>query len=197
MKNPILESLIKIAQTDVVEGSSSIQELPNHMQNQCDDDPSDAIDLIDRKYLLAVIWTYIDSYKNGQLNFQTTVKNAWLFLDDYSEFTDDSDAYYNFKNELINLLLSHVVTSKPDKGKTCRTRAGTPPPLFRSRISQLVNQAKKQNPNLKKAPTNEEILQEESLIFEYLAERFRKWGFENTTPNMIKHSYYGTINSDN
>lgn len=117
MKNPILESLIKIAQTDVVEGSSSIQELPNHMQNQCDDDPSDAIDLIDRKYLLAVIWTYIDSYKNGQLNFQTTVKNAWLFLDDYSEFTDDSDAYYNFKNELINLLLSHVVTSKPDKGK--------------------------------------------------------------------------------
>lgn len=197
MKNPILESLMKISEAEAVEGSSSLQELQNHSDNPCDDDTFDAIDQVDRKYLLAVIWIYIDAYKSGQLKFETTIRNAWLFLDDYNEFTDDSEAYYNFKNELTNLLVSHVVTSEPDKNTTFRPDPGTPPLAFKSKIPFLIEQLKKQNPNLKKAPTDEKILKKDSLIFDYLADRFRKWGFEQTTPNMIKNSYYDKNNSHN
>lgn len=156
----------------------------------------DLIEPEDQTFITSICGSYIDSYESGELTFDKTVKLAWTFLDDYEPFTEDSNAFYTYKSEILYELLEHLVTLKPAKAVTKRTRVGTPPPKLRRRIAWIVDELCKRNKGLRKLPVDTDITDSFSSnsinrnAFEAVAERFQKWGFPNTTAKMVYDIYY-------
>ena len=192
MKNPILEEVLKQAKAMPEHSSDNqievIDERYKRLLELCSDD---RIDPLDEAFIRIIINSYMNSYSEGDLTFETTIKNAWFLLDDYEERTMDSEAFDDFKNGQLSLLVSHVVTETPImKRVPSRPRVGELPPEIRACIPHLVDNLRTTQPSLKKVAIDEPGYPEDRNMFEYIAGRLQKWGFVNTTASSIKSIYY-------
>jgi len=192
MKKGLLDYLSdSIDSVDIV----SIDEKPT-LDDTALNDGSDELDQEDYIFITAICSSYIESYETGDLTFEKSVRLTWTFLDDYEGISGYSDALYTFKAEVLYETLEHLVTLKPDKGKTKRTLIGTPPPKLRSRVPEVVDGLMQRDENLRKLPVDtietDTVVDEftHSNVFIVAAEKFQNWGFPNTTPKMIYDSYY-------
>jgi hypothetical protein len=146
----------------------------------------------DSKYINDVLRAYWAGYATGELTYETTVRGAWTFLDDYDGATPQSDFYDAFKAELLSELIAQITTTKPLKGARKRTRVGTPPPQLRRQIPLLVDSFIAKEPKLKKLPVdaNDDELDIHG-VFETVADNFRSRGFPETNSKIIYDEYYG------
>ena len=192
MKNPILEEVLKQARKMPDHSSDhQIEVIDERYKRLIELSSDDRIDPLDEAFIRIIISSYMNSYSEGALTFETTIKNAWFFLDDYEERSTDSEAFDAFKDGQLSLLVSHVVTETPIKKRIpSRRTVGLLPPEIKACIPHLVDNLKTTKPSLKKVAVDEPGYTEDSNMFEYIAGRLQKWGFVNTTASSIKSIYY-------
>ncbi|NRP53654.1 MULTISPECIES: hypothetical protein [unclassified Marinobacterium] len=167
--------------------------LSNYLDSKLITFPSDhiynCISVNDIKYLTASLWAYIAGYHVGELTFERAVSSAWLFLDDFEGETHDKTRLRLYKSELLNEVIERITTQKPQNGSKKQPTKGTPPPQLRRAIPRLVNEFLIVDPSLKLANIENDQVDPKN-VFEAVADRFRRNGFENTTAQIISTVYY-------
>jgi hypothetical protein len=167
--------------------------LSNYLDNKLVTFPPDhiyhCISINDIKYLTATLWAYIAGYHVGELTFERAVSSAWIFLDDFEGETNNKTLLRLYKSELLNEVIERITTQKPLNGSKKQPAKGTPPPQLRRAIPRMVDEFLKEDPTLKKVPIENDQVDPKN-VFEAVADRFRRYGFENTTAQIIFTVYY-------
>ena len=90
---------------------------------------------------------------------------------------------------MLNEVIERITTQKPLNGSKKQPAKGTPPPQLRRAIPRMVDEFLKEDPTLKKVPIENDQVDPKN-VFEAVADRFRRYGFENTTAQIIFTVYY-------